>query len=259
MSETQTPETNHFQNLEQAEAYVQAAREHYRDGHASYQGNHRNEDQQLIAEVTSDEARHVMTGVISGIAALNGTFGHEGEIDERIFDEVQIGNHSWREFSNSYEHMMAGFGILTERLHNRGFDVPSFAYLDQPDKMKVYSVLLSDFLRHNGLRFGAEPTGLQKSDRKRVHNEDGGIDEIVTYSDRDQAKNDFELEANMKRRGYNSRTVGGRPNIHQAGKLSPKEYIELRRSFGELEKDDFDRIVAGARDARATLEGREED
>lgn len=249
MVETQ----NAFQNIDQAEQYVEAVRLHYRNEDAPYKGQRNNEHLQLIAEVTSDEARAIADGVMLGILALGGSTGTEQALTENA-EIPLIGGQSWNDFRNAYSHLMVGFGILTHRLHNKGYkDVPSYADLNEADRLKAASVLFSDFLSHNALRFGVDTAGVPRTDRKKVYDANGGAPhyEVVT-TDKDKALNERQIANNMARRGFK---VDG--SQHPAGKISPSEYIRLRREFSEKDKDTFDHDVSFFTDVRHIYENQE--
>ncbi|MCA9346034.1 hypothetical protein KC960_00920 [Candidatus Saccharibacteria bacterium] len=250
MSSAPTTPNQEFPNFDQANSYVETVRELYRNGAGEYRGR-RNEDQQLIAEVTSDEARLLVDGVMLGLLALSGTDDKKttANLDS---DEQIIGSHSWKSFRGEFERLLVGFGVLTNRLHRDGFGVPSYADLGEADRIKAASVMLTDFLAHNALRFGVDTSGVHKTDFKTIHTDDGGIKhERITY-DKDKAKTRHELDKNIRKRGFSSS-----PATHQAGKISPKEYVKLRREHPEMDADDFNQAVSFYTDVRKELENRE--
>lgn len=226
-----------------AHEYIQAVREHYRHGAASYQGN-RNEDQRLIAELAADEARLLVDGAMAGIVALGGA-----ELPY-VYEKVESAGLTWTKFRSEFERLMAGFGVITNRLNRGDPTIPSYIELDEESRAKVGSALLADFLEHNALRFGVDSSGISRTARR--HNDEGEI-EIVRF-DPDKTKWDTELERNIKRRGLTSTSVDGRPTTHAAGKLSPREYKSLRKEFPEYDKDTFDQIVGSSRNARKVFE-----
>lgn len=238
---------NHlFENFEQAEQYVEVVREHYREGHGEYRGR-RTEDQQLIAEVTSDEARMIVDGAMAGILAVSGS-----KVPRDFDDGVERGGHTWSDFRGEFERLLVGFGVLTNRLHRDGFEVPEYAELGTNDRMKAASVLFGDFLAHNALRFGVDTAGIPKTERTKIFTDDGGVETISKIVDKDKAKNDREISQNMEKRKYSAGFAA-----HQAGKISPEEYKRLRREYPEMDKDDFDTAVSAYIDVRGELESRE--
>lgn len=230
-----------FDSLEAANDYINVVRNEYRVGHGEYRGR-RNPEQQIIAEVTSDEADQLVDGFTLSVLALGGLaqIPHDA-------DEYSIGNHTWSDFKSEYRRLLVGFAVMTNRLERDGHGVASYSEMTEQDRHKVASILFSDFMLHNSLRFGVETSGVHRS--KRVDNEDGGID--VVYFDKDAARSDREIERNMAHRSY---TTG--PATHPAGKLSPSEYKRLRREFPEEEKDMFDQIIGFSRHAAEALRER---
>ncbi len=245
MSENQ----NLFQNYDDAEQYIETVREHYRNEHGAYSGR-RNEEQQLIAEVTADEARTIADGVLLGLYALSGNV--DIEMTPELEENVQVGGYKWKDYRGEFERLLVGFGVITNRLNRDGFEVPSYADLRAEDRSKAASVLFSDFMRHNALRFGIETAGLHRSNVKRRHTEDGGIEVVSTIYDPDKARSDTEIERNVKKRGYTTDVAA-----HPALKISPEEYLRLRKEYPEIDKDDFDRDISFYINTRKEYENRE--
>lgn len=236
-----------FHDLHDAEQYVEVVREHYRLEHGSYQGN-RNEEQQLIAEVTGDEAQLVIDGVMAGILALGNT-----NLPNDYEKGVTKGGHNWEDLRNEYEKMLVGFGVITNRLHRDGYAVPEYAELGFNDRMKTASILLSDFLSHNALRFGVDTAGVHKTLRPRIYDDiEGEMKTVSKIVDKDKAQNDREVGLNMATRKFRSGEAA-----HPALKLSPEAYKKLRKKYPEIDKDDFDQAVSTYRNVREKLESQE--
>ena len=235
-----------FESFEQAEQYVEDVREHYRAGNGEYRGR-RTEDQQLIAEVTSDEARMITDGVMAGILAVSAS-----QLPKDYETGIERGQLNWSDFRGEFERLLVGFGVLTNRLHRDGFEVPEYADLSTNDRMKTASVIFSDFLAHNALRFGIDTAGIPITVRTKLYTDDGGVETISKIVDKDKAKNDREINENMEKRKYSTGFAA-----HQAGKISPEEYKRLRREYPEMDKDDFDNAVSSYIDVRSELESRE--
>ena len=235
-----------FENIDQASDYMESVRAHYRAGHGNYSGR-RNEEQQIIAEITADEARTIVDGVAVGLLAVTGA-----EISEDYEESVTMGGHAWKDFRGEFERLLVGVGVLTNRLERDGYDVKGYADMGVGDRMKVASVLFSDFLTHNALRFGTETVGIHKSVRKTVHTEDGGIEHQVKIVDKDKPQSKHELERNMKKRGFATDV-----SAHPAGKISPAKYRELRRAYPEMDKDAFDRDISFYKNVEAEFANRE--
>jgi hypothetical protein len=236
-------ETNYFKNPDEAEDYIEAVREHYRLEHAAYKGN-RDDEQKLIAEVTSDEARYMVDGVMLGILALGNSSARDLVKD---YEHTEIGGHTWRSFRGEFERLLVGFGVITNRLERDGYNVPSYADLKHEDRMQVASQLFSDFLSHNALRFGVDGSGVTGMRKRPILNDKGRreLDENgfpkskLVPVDIDIAKGDDEIEQNMANRGY----ATGKSSQHPAVKISPAAYRDLRQQYPEMDKDDFDRDV----------------
>ena len=237
-----------FGNINAAEQYVEHVRFHYRQEHAAYKGR-RSEEQQLIAEVTSEEARLIVDGVLLGLLALSGQNVELTNEDQ----DLEIAGLSWKDFRGEYERLLAGFGVITHRLERDGYDVDSFAYLDTPDQLRVASVLFSDFLEHNSLRFGVSSAGAVKSHKQDSFTRGGGKHTAWVRTDRYKATHENEILRNMRKRGY----VSGQSSLSAAGKISPREYIALRLAHPEMSKDDFDFVIGSATNARKELDNRE--
>lgn len=236
-----------FNVFQQAEDYVENVREHYRLEHGSYQGN-RNEEQHLIAEVTADEARLIVDGVMAGMLALGST-----TLPSDYESEVEKGGFKWGQFRYEYEKLLVGFGVITNRLHKNGYAVPEYSELGFEDRMKTASVLLSGFIKHNALRFGIDTSGVHKTERKRVYDDiEGEMTTISSIVDKDKVKSERELHQNMSTRKYRSGEAA-----HPVLKISPEEYQKLRKEFPEIDKDVFDQIISHYRNARNELESRE--
>lgn len=240
---------NMFQTYDDAEHYIEAVRDHYRNEHGAYSGR-RNEEQQLIAEVTTDEARTVVDGVLLGLYALSGNVNVE--LTPELEESVEVGGTTWKNYRGEFERLLVGFGVITNRLHRDGFEVPSYADLRAEDRLKAASVLFSDFMRHNSLRFGIETAGLHRSQIKRRHTEDGEVAVSSVIYDPDRAQNDTEIQKNMRKRGYTTDVAA-----HPALKISPEEYLRLRKEYPEIDKDDFDRDISFYINVRQRYEDRE--
>ncbi len=238
-----------FENIEQAEHYVEDVRSHYREEDASYRGR-RTPDQELIAEVTSDEARIIADGVLLGMLSIS---GNGGELSEDDTQEFKVGGHTWEEFRTEYERILVGFGVITNRLERDGYDVDSYSDMSLSDRLKVASVLFSSYLGHNALRFGVESAGIKHSIGIDVNLRTDGVAKQWVRVDKDKARDPRMIKRNMRKRGFTS----GPRNISPAAKMSEADYITLRRAFPDVPKDDFDTIVSFSTDARKELEKRE--
>lgn len=242
-----------FATIDQAASYVDTVREHYREGHGEYRGR-RDPGQQLIAEVTSDEANLLLDGVFQGILSLSGVTYEpvQDAMLEKKQNEPLKAGFSWNDYRSEFERLLVGFAVLSSRLERDGYKVKSYADMRADDRMKVASALLGDFMHHNTLRFGVEGSGVNKTKFKTIDTKDGDVERIRITSDKDKAKSEREIEENMMTRKYSSGIAA-----HPAAKMSPREYIELRKEYPEIDKDMFDQIVSAYIDARNALEKRE--
>jgi hypothetical protein len=235
-------------NYDESEHYIEAVRTLYRDGKGEYRGR-RNEEQQLIAEVTIDEARLIVDGALAGILAL----GIGGPVEIKIDDEKPIrGNFSWSDYRNEFSRALVGFGVITNRLERDGFEVPSYADLPASARMQVASALFHDFNAHNALRFGVQTAGVRKTEFKTVYTDDGGVNRLAIQSDRDKAPSERAIDTYMQERGYTT-GVAAHPSL----KISTDEYVALRRQYPEVDKDAFDRDVSFFTNVREEYENRE--
>lgn len=250
-----------FTDYDQAEAYIEAVRAEYRDGNANYSGQRNNEELQLIAEVTSDEARNIVDGALLGMMSLTGAA--ISEITDEHIEQSKIGVIEGKErgepdrpfdfahYRSEFERLLVGFAIITHRLHDKGVDIPSYADMTGKDRMQVASALFYDFQAHNALRFGVDTAGVKKTEFKNQHTDDGGIEKVTITSDKDKAFTEQGVRANMLRRNYATE-----PATHVAGKISVQEYKNLRNEFPENDKDRFDNDASFRKNFREDLENR---
>lgn len=243
VSEKQIPQ---LEDQAQAQDYLQQIRQSYREGDAYYKGT-LNEYQRMAEEISSEEARVVLNGVMAGIIALGGA----RMPDEH--DDIERAGITWGEFSNEFGRALARVETISERLERKGL-MTSYAELGESDRVKVAAELLSDFQVLNALRFGADGSGLPATRTRTIEDEDGGLKQIeVKIGDKDKASTEKGIDRNMAERGYRSKN-GNSPAI----KLSPAEYRDLRRQYPLMDKDTFDRIVSISTDAAKALETEED-
>lgn len=108
-------------------------------------------------------------------------------------------------------------------------------------------------MRHNNLRFGVESAGIHKVSTTREFSPNFESSELVRrVVDKDKATNHSIVLRNMRKQGFTSGQ-----SAHPALKLTPDEYISLRKTYSELNKDKFDFLISSAINARAALESRE--
>lgn len=245
MSENQ----NQFENLEQAEDYLSDVIDHVRRDHTDFRGN-RSAEQGAIAELASMEAGILVDGVMAGVLALN----HSGLVElPDDYENNEMGEHTWAAFRGEFARALSAFGVATNRLNRDGYEVPSYIELSENDRLKTASALLSEFLKHNALRFGVDTAGVKSSKIERKHNDEGGIDTTITTFDKDKARNDREVELNMAKRGYASRNRKGehdRAATHSSLKLSAEELKKIRKRYAEEDADKFFHDMSYLKDPR---------
>lgn len=200
----------------------------------------------MIAEVAADEASLLIDGLAAGVLAIAAASLPEN------YESFEVAGFTWDDFRSEFKTLVAGFGVLTHRLERDGHDVPSYMYMEDADRVKVTSALLSDFLTHNALRFGNETSGVMKSEVKFVENDEGEQERKVIKVDADKPKNYNEVLQNMVDRGYSTGVAQ-----HPAAKISPETYKRLRRTYPEIKKSSFDRDVSFYTDVEKELEARE--
>lgn len=227
------------EELQQARELVNRVRELYRDDRGSYAGR-RDENQALIAEVAGDEARLIVDGALTlGAAAVPMGVYNAAKPLPVDYEDREYAGVKWSEFRSEFERLLVGFGVLTNRLHNKGEAIPSYLEMDDRKRHMIASVLFTDFLEHNALRTGAEGSGAMRS--RRRYTEDGGVEYIV--HDKDVASSEREIRQNIADRGYHSGVA-----MHAAGKISPADYRRLRNQYSEVPKDQFDMAASFYRD-----------
>lgn len=214
--------------MELANYYVEDVREQYRAENGEYCGR-RSPEQKAIAESARTEGELIVNGTLLGMLALGGNTQLPVDADEHAY-----GNHTWGDFKDQFKRLMAGFAVITNRQKRDGYIDTSYSELPDEERYRVASVLFSDFMAHNALRFGVISSGVQRT--KRVHNDAGGIDE-VKY-DIDSARDEKEIIQNMANRSF---TTGD--STHAAGKISPRDYARLRTTYRWVDKDKFDYII----------------
>lgn len=246
--------------LAEARDYVAKIREHYQAGDFNYNGQ-RNDDQVMVAELVADQAREMVDGAAAGFIAMGAALGGNpngpqdfSEIVKQHENDELAGGFTWSDYRETFASVLSATAIVSKRLQDNEHPVKDYMDLTQEEQMKVASVLFSDFQEHNGLRFGVDTTGLEKSKTEMVHNfDEGTVEPQITVTDPDKAYTKTELERNMRRRGYK---VGR--SQHQAAKMSPDQYRELRAQYPDVEKDDFDHVISSSRHADETLQRHKE-
>lgn len=246
-----TPELK-YKDYEQAEAYIEAVREIYRDGKAHYQGR-RDQDLKDINWFASDTASEIVDTAYLGMMALGSVDATRAIEDE---DREVMGGFSWAEYREEFENLLGNFAIITHKINDKGLnpDIPSFINLNPGDQLQVGLALFADFQDHNARRFGAQTAGVRRTKRKTIYPEDGGAPKIAKIEyDPDKASSLGEIEENMRNRGYRLKT-GVIDSVHQAGKISVGEYDALRGGYHNEDGDLFNRNVSQYRDVRKHYE-----
>lgn len=234
------------------EQYLEAVRADYRAGHGEYRGR-RTEEQQLIAEVTSDEARLIVDGALLGLMAIGNLFAGKPAPESVGDDTVPIiGGRSWSDYRNEFTRSLVGIGVITNRLERDGRQIKSYADMPAEQRMEVACALFHDFNKLNALRFGTNTAGVKATEFKRIYTDEGGVETVQRTYDKDKAVNRKVIDRNIKVRDFATY-----PAAHPANKLSPLDYENLRREFPEMDKDKFDSDVSFYTNARQTFEDRE--
>lgn len=259
------PDQEREPNLEEvefdADQYIDTVRNAYRHGVITYVGK-RNEDQQLIAELISDEANQYLDMQASSALSFSGVSvanPHESnQIAADLLDEQDA--ESYKEMRDSFRQVAVAIAIATERGEGRhdtkGRKINSLIGLSDEDRVKFYDSLFSDFQDLNALRFGASGSGVRET--RFVGLPDEETNEYQTIFVDPDKQTPERASGSRLVKGYREEMMG-RWLITAAGKLSPSEYMSLRKEFPETDKSDFDRIVSSSRDAEAALEGDEEE
>lgn len=226
-----------FQTPEQAQNYIDTVREYYREGYSTFKGS-RSEEQQLIAMVTTDEAAQIIDGTMSGLLAIASPKTSRGQLPHHYETAVEKAGITWGEFRSEFEKLLVEFAIITHRLNRDGYNIASYADMEPADKMKVGSVVLSDFLAHNALRFGVDGSGIRRTKYRFEEDKYGEVRKIAYPEDPDKARSDKEIAQNMAELGYRT-GIAASP----AAKMSPEELKKLRRMYPE---EDRLRFMQGA-------------
>ena len=261
MSENQNVPQNNFENYAQAEQYVDAVRELYRDRKGAFRGTRENETLQLIDEYAREAGSLIVDRAFLGTMGIAGTLGLPVE-QEKSKEELQddktprIAGFSWSDYREEFGNMMAGFAIITHRLNRDGFNVPSFTDLSPEDEITVAETLFYDFQKHNAYRFGVEGSNAHMISEVIEFYDDEWVKHKKSTGkliDMDKARNLGEIAENMRKRGYRERSAQ-----HAAMKTSPDQYPELRQTYPKVDKDDFDYVMSQYQNPIEALANREE-
>lgn len=245
------------------EEYLGTVLNLYRQDHADYRGR-RNEDQQIIAEYASEEADEYFDQMVLATVALRGLFMPVSPSDVFVAPDaaaeadITLGNIadgvSMKDMRSSWRQLWVGMNVMTNRLNR---DHPEFkeAHLHEifempaEEKDALKNHLFGNFQDLNALRFGAHGSGVKR--HKWKQNLDSMEFERIKV-DIDKAPSDKALAGNAARRRYSTlASKDGRLNMHIAGKMTPAEFIALRKEFPEVDMDDFTRDTSAYKDVQA--------
>jgi len=248
-----------------AHDYIDSVRDAYRHGNITYVGT-RNEDQQLIAGLIADEVNQYLDLQTSAVLSMSGVEiknPYEGTIvAEDMLDSED--RKSYSEMRDAFRQLTVAIAIATERAERdgkrdtHGNRITSLLGLSDESRVAFYDALFSDFQELNALRFGAAGSGVKQ--HRLIGAPDPDTNEYQTV-EVDPDKQDLTRVVGSRRaKGYRENMMkDGRWLISAAGKVSPNEYIALRKEFPEVDKSEFDRVISSSRNAEAVLVGQEED
>jgi hypothetical protein len=275
-------EQHQGQEINPAE-YIATVINLYREDEGDYRGR-RNEDQEIVAELASEEADEYFDASLQSIwdlAKLGSADMHSTEVkpSEAAEADITLGGIkdgvSLREMRNAWRQLWVGMSILTNRLHRdsegfRSSGYPELFHMDSSDKSKVLGQLFANFQDLNALRFGAEGSGVK---RNRYIPDLDGAEPTKVRVDADKAirisqdsthsqQLDYKVVAqNAARRRYTvQRDKDSEAGaVHPAGKMSPEEFTALRRLYPEVDMNQFARDAAFLKDIAKYYQDHDED
>jgi hypothetical protein len=272
MTQKEQSQIQHDSLQEQAiapERYLETVVGLYRESDGDYRGR-RNEDQQLIAEYASEEADEYFDGALLGTLSLARIMNLSLIVptvpEEDAQRQITLGDladgESLHEMRSAWRQLWVGMNVITNRLKRdseifnaQGY--PELFEMSEPNKKAFIDKLFGNFQELNALRFGAKGSGVRRT--KLIPDIDGGGEPERVKFDPDVAKTLGGIANNAARRKYrvkhNANDEEAGPAIHAAGKLTPEEFIELRKEFPEEDMDRFAFDVAYSKDAALKYRG----
>lgn len=235
----------------------------YRADEADYRGT-RNEEQQFIAEYASEEADEHFDKLVLGIDALRSVVGGTPKdlaiTDQKPEDDVRLGDFdeavTLREMRDSWRQLWVGMNVLTNRLHRDNAEFkhrryPEIFEMSADNKDALIDQVFSNFQDLNALRFGAKGSGLMRT--KRRFDED--MEPVEERFDKDKAQTERQLNENAAKRRYSATSKKSghevRTAVHPAGKMTPEEFVGLRKQYPEVDMDRFAYDAAFLKDMAA--------
>lgn len=245
--------------------YLETVFSLYRQDHADYRGR-RNEDQQVIAELASEEADEYFDQNMLAVMALRSLMMPGARVepfippDDAEEAQITVGNladgASLKDMRNSWRQLWVGMNIMTNRLHRDHAEFGEAGMIEifdmkAADKQALISHLFGNFQDLNGLSFGAQGSGVR---RTVWANDPDTMEPVRTKVDADKARTPKTFAGNAARRRFGAR-VQDTKQMHAAGKMTPEEFKALRREFPEVDMDNFVRDTSYYKDVRARYEG----
>ena len=232
--------------------YIETVLNLYRQDEGDYRGRRAGGDQELIAELSTEEADEYFDTVIIGLTGISRAVGHTknpfvkpseaGEADVRLGkldDSVSL-----KDMRASWRQLWTGFSVLTHRLKRDSTEfqqtgLPELFFMDGDNKALLMSKMFSNFQDLNALRFGVQGSNVMRN--RWVADEITGRP-VKKRVDADIAPDAATVAQNAATRHYNAITGKGDDAImavHAAGKMTPKEFKALRRLYPEVDMDRF--------------------
>lgn len=251
-----------------ASDYLDTVRAMYRNDEADYRGQ-RSPEQKLIAGQAAEQADTYFDSAVLGVLAI-ATMNKDEEAfidavpstaEERTTTLGGAENAvTLTEMRDAWRQVWTAMSVMTNRLERdsarfKARDLQAINNLPEADRTVLMQTLFNQFQDVNSLRFGVQGFGLSRT--RRMHNEDGGIDEFKY--DPDVATEQRGVSANAARRRYTVKARSGEEGgnaVHTVGKLSPKELVELRREFPEVEADEFFTTTSFRKNAITAFRGK---
>lgn len=223
----------------------------YRQDQADYRGR-RNEDQQVIAEISAEEADEYFDQALLGLNALASRAKTSKDVfvlpatsaEEATYTLGNIRDGaSLKDMRDAWRQLWVGVNVLTNRL---GRDSEEFSRaglrevveLDPTDQKALKDTLFSNFQDLNALRFGAAGSGIR---RHRYVTDPDTMRPKKIQVDGDIAPSAAALAENAQNRGYAAKRSADHPttSLHAAGKMTPEEFVGLRQQYPEVAMDQF--------------------
>ncbi|HUD06567.1 MAG TPA: hypothetical protein VMR34_01645 [Candidatus Saccharimonadales bacterium] len=132
-------QTSPIETIDSAQTYINDVRSLYRASESDYRGR-RSEDQQTIAEVSAEDGELIVDSVVLGMLSL-GSLGlpsatrGEVRLPAGYETNVTVGDFDWKDFRGSFSRLLAGFGVLTDRLEKKGLISSGYSDFHKPERL----------------------------------------------------------------------------------------------------------------------------